>query len=95
MDEIKEKLYQQLATDYCCFVSDIKDNKNHFTEYKQLEGRRRFEEADDCILKVIAVNGKLIFTGKSELLMYAERSFRINRETGLWMLQISENWMKF
>ena len=58
MDYIKEKLYQQLAIDYCCQVSDIKDAKNHFTEYEKLEGRRQFEEADDCVLKVIAVNGK-------------------------------------
>ena len=27
MDYIKEKLYQQLAIDYCCQVSDIKDDK--------------------------------------------------------------------
>lgn len=38
MDYIKEKLYQQLAIDYCCQVSDIKDDKNHFTEYEKLEG---------------------------------------------------------
>ena len=56
MDYIKEKLCQQLAIDYCCQVSDIKDDKNHFTEYEKLEGRRQFEEADDCILKVITVN---------------------------------------
>ena len=30
MDYIKEKLYQQLAIDYCCQISDIKDDKNHF-----------------------------------------------------------------
>ena len=36
MDYIKEKLYQQLAIDYCCQVSDIKDDKNHFTEYEKL-----------------------------------------------------------
>lgn len=35
MDYIKEKLYQQLAIDYCCQVSDIKDAKNHFTEYEK------------------------------------------------------------
>ena len=64
MDYIKEKLYQQLAIDYCCKISDIKDDKNHFMEYKKIEGRRQFEEADDCVLKVIAVNGKLIFIGK-------------------------------
>lgn len=47
MDYIKEKLFRQLAVDYCCYVSDIKDNKNHFTEYKPLEGRRQFEKVDD------------------------------------------------
>lgn len=67
MDYIKEKLYQQLAIDYCCKISDIKDDKNHFMEYKKIEGRRQFEEADDCVLKVIAVNGKLIFTGKKSV----------------------------
>lgn len=30
MDYIKEKLYQQLAIDYCSQISDIKDDKNHF-----------------------------------------------------------------
>jgi hypothetical protein len=47
MDYIKEKLFRQLAVDYRCSVSDIKDNKNHFTEYKTLEGRRQFEKVDD------------------------------------------------
>ena len=47
MDYIKEKLFRQLAVGYCCSVSDIKDNKNHFTEYKTLEGRRQFEKVDD------------------------------------------------
>ena len=85
MNYVQEKLYQQLAIDYCCTVSDVRDNRNHFTEYKKLEGRRRFEEADDCILKVIAVNGKLMFTGKSRWLMCAGRNFPINRGAGLWM----------
>ena len=85
MDYIKEKLYQQLAIDYCCTIPDIKDDKNHFTEYEKLEGRRIFEEADDCVLKVIAVNGKLIFTGERALLKYAGSSFLTIRGTGLWM----------
>ena len=95
MDYIKEKLYQQLAIDYCCQVSDIKDDKNHFTEYEKQEGRRQFEEADDCVLKVIAVNGKLIFTGKKSIIEVCRKQFPTIRVTGLWMLQILENWMKF
>ena len=58
MDYIKEKLYQQLAIDYCCQVSDIKDDKNHFTEYEKLEGRRQFEEADDCVHEINGVEIK-------------------------------------
>ena len=65
MDDVKEKLYQQLAIDYCCSVEEIRDSNNHFTEYKKLDGRRKFEESDECILKAIVVNGKLVFTGKS------------------------------
>lgn len=75
MDYIKEKLFRQLAVDYCCSVSDIKDNKNHFTKYKTLEGRRQFEKVDDCVLKVIAVNGKLIFTGKKPIVYVCRQKF--------------------
>ena len=47
MDNIKEKLYQQLAIDYCCQVSDIKDAKNHFTEYDILCALRTYHNADE------------------------------------------------
>ena len=84
MDYIKEKLYQQLAIDYCCQASDIKDDKNHFTEYEKLEGRRQFEEADDCVLKVIVVNGKLIFTGKKSVVDVCQKRF--SNKSGNWFM---------
>ena len=87
MDYIKEKLYQQLAIDYCCQVSDIKDDKNHFTEYEKLKGRRQFEEAADCVLKVIAVNGKLIFTGKKSIIEVCRKQFSNN--SGNWFMDAS------
>mgnify|MGYP004573508983 CR=1 FL=1 len=87
MDYIKEKLYKQLAIDYCCQVSDIKDDKNHFTEYKKLEGRRKFEEVDDCVLKVIAVKGKLIFTGKKSIIEVCRKQFSNN--SGNWFMDIA------
>lgn len=86
MDYIKEKLYKQLAIDYCCQVSDIKDDKNHFTEYKKLEGRRKFEEADDCVLKVIAVKGKLIFTGKKSIVEVCRKQF--SSKSGNWFMDV-------
>ncbi len=87
MDNIKEKLYQQLAIDYCCTVSDIKDNKNHFTEYKKWEGRRQFEESDECILKVIVVNGKLVFTGKKQVVDVCSQKF--SNRSGSWFMDVS------
>lgn len=59
-----QQLSRQLALDYCCTPADILDQGNHFTEYRSLEGRRRFEDQDNCALKITAVNRKLIFTGK-------------------------------
>lgn len=87
MDNIKEKLYQQLAIDYCCTVSDIKDNKNHFTEYKKWEGRRQFEESDECILKVMVVNGKLVFTGKKQVVDVCSQKF--SNRSGSWFMDVS------
>ena len=86
MDYIKEKLYQQLAIDYCCQISDIKDDKNHFMEYKKIEGRRQFEEADDCVLKVIAVNGKLIFIGKKSVVDVCQKQF--TNKSGNWFMDV-------
>lgn len=87
MHNIKEKLYQQLAIDYCCSVSDIKDSKNHFTEYKKLDGRRQFDEADDCILKVIVVNGKLVFTGEKQIIDVCRERF--SDRSGNWFMDVS------
>lgn len=63
-----QQLSRQLALDYCCTPADILDQGNHFTEYRSLEGRRRFEDQDNCALKITAVNRKLIFTGKKEII---------------------------
>ena len=69
-----------------CKISDIKDDKNHFMEYKKIEGRRQFEEADDCVLKVIAVNGKLIFTGKKSVVDVCQKQF--SNKSGNWFMDV-------
>ena len=51
-------LCRQLALDYCCAPGEILGGGNVFTEYRPLEGRRRFQEREDCILK-IALPGAL------------------------------------
>ena len=61
-------LHGQLAIDYCCSSFEIIDKENHFTEYRPLELRRRFHEKDEMFLKIIAVNGKLLFTGQKNII---------------------------
>ena len=91
----KQELSRQLALDYCCNAEDILDNKNHFNVYEQRDGRRRFEEQDDCVLKVIVVNEKLIFTGKKEIVNICKKNMKPVPEYGLWMWHILENWIQF
>ena len=49
--------------------------------------RRQFEEADDCVLKVIAVNGKLIFTGEKSIIEVCRKQFSNN--LGNWFMDDS------
>ena len=42
--DLKQRLYDQLALDYCCTPAEAADRKNQFHVYVPLEGRRRFEE---------------------------------------------------
>ena len=72
--DLKNMLYKQLALDYCCTAEEVADPYSHFTEYHELEGRRRFEEQDACALKVAVVNGKLLFTGKKEIVEACQRA---------------------
>ena len=60
-------LCRQLALDYCCTPGEILGSGNVFTEYRPLEGRRRFQEREDCFLKIALVNGKLLFTGRADV----------------------------
>ena len=60
-------LCRQLALDYSCTPGEILGGGNVFTEYRPLEGRRRFQEREDCFLKIALVNGKLLFTGRADV----------------------------
>lgn len=61
-------LCRQLALDYCCSPEEVADGQNHFSPCRPLEGRRRFLETEETGLKIAAVNGKLLFTGREEIL---------------------------
>ena len=79
-------LYRQLAFDYCLTPEEVADPSNHFTVFRPLDGRRQFRTSDDCPLKVAAVNRKLLFTGKKEIVdachdLYPET-------TGDWFMDV-------
>ena len=69
-------LCRQLSLDYVCSEAEVTDGKNHFTHHRILEGRRRFQEQGNCILKIAAIDGKLLFTGADPVLSWCEEQYR-------------------
>ena len=86
MRDVRGDLYAQLALDYCISKEEASDGKNHFTTFKPLPGRRRFRTSDDCALKVAAVNKKLLFTGKEEIVKICSEKFA--ETTGDWFMDV-------
>ena len=68
-------LARQLAADYCCTPEEVQDRENHFTLYRYLEGRRRFQENAECRLKIAVINGKLLFTGAQEMIDWCRNEY--------------------
>lgn len=60
-----ERLARQLALDYCCEAAQVLDGENHFCAFTPLDGRRRFD--GDRPVKLAAVNGKILCTGRPEI----------------------------
>ena len=61
-------LLRQLAADFCVSVADILDDQHHFTLFMPQPDRRRFLEITPCILKIAVVGGKLLFTGREDVI---------------------------
>jgi hypothetical protein len=79
-------LCRQLAIDYCCSPEDVIDGQNHFTEHSFIEGRRRYHEKEDCYLKLVLVNGKILFTGRKDIVEWCREKYS---DTGSeWFLEV-------
>ncbi|MBR4470109.1 MAG: hypothetical protein IKS54_02185 [Erysipelotrichaceae bacterium] len=65
---MNKTLCKQLSKDYCCEEKDVLDEKNHFFIHSYLEGRRRYREQEECFLKIVSVNSKLLFCGKKQII---------------------------
>lgn len=72
--EIKEIWYSQLAWDYSCSPEDIRSRKLHFAKKAYHPGRRIFR-GDDCFLKILIVNGKLVVNADSETFLQDNREY--------------------
>ena len=84
MNQTHNLLVKQLAQDYCCNPDAVADGDNHFTVFHPLAGRRRFDEGD-CFLKIVAVNGKLLCTGREDIII--ELAGRLKDIDGRWFME--------
>lgn len=78
-------LKTQLAFDYCCTPEDVSGNKNIFTVYSPQTDRRKFNEAGECFLKIAAINGKLLFTGREDIITYCTKKYQ--KADGAWFME--------
>lgn len=85
MKHINSILEKQLALDYCCNPEDVSDVANHFTVFRQIEGRRRFDYDDDRFLKITSINGKILCTGRDDVI--ADLSDRLKNADGRWFME--------
>ena len=61
-------LLRQLAVDFCVTPADVLDNRHHFTVFTPHPERRKYLEIIPCLLKIAVVNGKLLFTGREDII---------------------------
>jgi len=78
-------LAKQFAEDYCCTAAQVLDSDNHFTTYTPLSGRRRFNGADECPLKLAVINGKLLCTGRDDIVAAVREKY--GKASGEWFME--------
>lgn len=65
-------LTRQLAADFCCTEQEVLDAQHHFTTFTPHPDRRQYQEISPCMLKIAVVNGKLLFTGREDVITRCE-----------------------
>lgn len=82
---MNKTLQIQLSKDYCCTPEEAVGRDNIFTVYTPLEGRRKFQEKGECILKICAVNGKLLVTGREDIVSVCRDKY--SSWDGAWFME--------
>lgn len=83
--EIIEIWYKQLSYDYSCTVEEIK-SKAPVLKKKAYHPDRRIFRGDDCFLKILVVNGKLVVNADDESFLLKNRSFFENADAA-WFFE--------
>lgn len=82
---MNKTLHYQLSRDYCCTPEEVLSRENIFTIFTPLEGRRKFQEKSECFLKICAVNGKLLFTGREDIISHCREKY--GKWDGAWFME--------
>lgn len=61
-------LTRQLAADFCVTEAEVLDAQHHFTVFTPHPDRRQYLEIVPCLLKIAVVRGKLLFTGREDII---------------------------
>lgn len=61
-------LIRQLAADFCVTEAEVTDAQHHFSVFTPHPDRRQYMEIVPCLLKIAVVNGKLLFTGREDII---------------------------
>lgn len=69
-------LLRQLSADFCVTEADILDDRHPFTVFAPHPDRRRYLEITPCLLKIAVVRGKLLFTGREDIVARCEMLYQ-------------------
>ncbi|MBP0957219.1 MAG: GNAT family N-acetyltransferase [Oscillospiraceae bacterium] len=82
---MNKTLQLQLSKDYCCTPEEVCGRENIFTVCSPLEGRRKFQEKSGCFLKICAVNGKILVTGREDIVSQCREKY--SKWDGAWFME--------
>ena len=82
---MNEILVKQLAIDFCTEEGAVTSRENIFTVYTPLQGRRIFEEGE-CFLKIACINGKILASGKKDIIAWVRKTFK--DRSGAWFMDV-------
>ena len=82
---MNEILVKQLAIDFCTEEGAVTSSENIFTVYTPLQGRRIFEEVE-CFLKIACINGKILASGKKDIIAWVRKTFK--DRSGAWFMDV-------